>query len=103
MRSIVSHHRRSGVFLDLVFPVRGEQVPTDHDYALYAALSRIVPQFHDKQSGLRFLPLNGVPAAPRMLQVTDRSRLRVRLSDDQIRLALPLAGKRLDLDGHGIR
>ncbi|HEY2911058.1 MAG TPA: type I-MYXAN CRISPR-associated protein Cas6/Cmx6 [Gemmataceae bacterium] len=91
------------MFFDLIFPVRGEQVPTDHAYSLYGALSRIVREFHDKQSGLHFLTLNGVPAAPRLLQLTDRSRLRVRLPDDQIRLALPLAGKRLDLDGHTIR
>ena len=36
--------------LELVFPALGKTLPTDHAYALYAALSGIVPKFHDKDS-----------------------------------------------------
>lgn len=91
------------MFLDLLFPVRGDIIPADHAYALFATLSRIVPAFHDRNAGLRFLPLNGILAAPRQLQLTERTRLRVRLPDDSIRLALPLAGKQLDIAGHTVR
>ena len=72
-------------------------------FPLYAAISHIAPEFHDKDARLRFLPLNGTPAGPRLLQLTDRTRLRVRVPDDSVRLALPLAGKSLDLDGSSIR
>src|SRR5262245_30114692 len=89
--------------LDLLFPVLGETLPTDHAYPLYAALARTVPAFHDAARGLRFAPLGGVPDAPGKLRLTDRTRLRVRVGDDRIRLALPLAGKRLDVAGHAIR
>src|SRR6185503_12141481 len=81
----------------------GDAIPTDHAYPLYAALSRLVPAFHDKNTSLRFLPLSGVPAGRRQLQLTDRSRLRVRLPDDSLRLALPLAGKQLDIAGSSVR
>jgi CRISPR-associated protein Cas6 len=91
------------VSLDLLFPVRGGVIPADHTYTLYGAISRIAPKFHDKNAGLRFLPLNGIPAGPRQLQLTDRTRLRVRVPGDSVRLALPLAGKSLDLNGSSIR
>jgi len=42
------------------------------------------------------VPLNGVPAAP--LQLTDRSRLRIRLPDDQTRLRLEAADNALTKD-----
>ena len=38
--------------LELVFPALGTSLPTDHLYALYAALSRVVPEFHDDDSPL---------------------------------------------------
>ena len=89
--------------LDLLFSVMGDTVPTDHAYPLYAALASVVPAFHDPAARLRFAPLGGVPDAPGRLRLTDRSRLRIRLPEDQIRLALPLAGKKLDIGGHAVR
>jgi hypothetical protein len=89
--------------LDLVFPVQGETVPRDHAYVLYAALSRIVPELHQPELRLFILPINGMPGAARELQLTDRSRLRLRVPDHFIRTMLPLAGKKFDLDGHTIR
>lgn len=91
------------MLLDLLFPVRGETVPTDHAYSLYAALAGIVSAFHEPDAGLRFLPIGGVSDPPGRLRLTDRSRLRVRLSEDRIRLALPLAGKRLGIAGEQVR
>jgi CRISPR-associated protein Cas6 len=91
------------VFVDLLFPARGETMATDHAYSLYAALSSVVPDFHRPDGGLRFLSLGGIPEMPGRLRLTDRSRLRVRLPEDQIRLVLPLAGKRLDIAGEPIR
>jgi CRISPR-associated protein Cas6 len=89
--------------LDLLFSVMGDTVPTDHAYPLYAALAGLVPAFHDPAARLRFAPLGGVPDAPGRLRLTDYSRLRIRLPEDQIRLALPLAGKKLDVAGHAVR
>ena len=44
---------------DLVFPVQGEALPTDHAYPLFAALSRLVPAFHDADAKTRFAPITG--------------------------------------------
>lgn len=89
--------------LDLLFPITGGPVPVDHCYALYAALSRVVPAVHAAGSGVRFAPLTGEPAGRGQLALTDWSRLRLRVPDDAVRLALPLAGVRLDLAGAGVR
>jgi hypothetical protein len=88
---------------DLLFPVLGETLPTDHAYPLYAALTQVVPAFHDPEGGLRFAMLRGTPEAPGKFRLSDRSRLRIRVPEDRVRLVLPLAGKRLDVAGHALR
>ena len=91
------------MFVDLLFPVRGDTIPTDHAYALYAALSRLVPAFHDPATDVRFAPLNGASGEPGLLRLNEWSHLRVRLPDDAIRTALPLAGKKLDVADSSVR
>jgi CRISPR-associated protein Cas6 len=91
------------VTIDLVFPARGDAVAVDHAYPLYAALSGLVPQFHDPATALRFAPLTGDPAGDGRLRLTDRSCLRVRVPDDAVRVVLPLAGQRLDVGGRPVR
>lgn len=89
--------------LDLLFPVTGGPVPTDHLYPLYAALSRLVPAVHDAAAGVRFAPLTGDAAGRGQLALTTRSRLRVRVPDDGVRLVLPLAGARVEVAGVPLR
>jgi CRISPR-associated protein Cas6 len=91
------------VALDLLFPVTGGPVPTDHLYPLYAALARLAPALHDPAAGVRFAPLTGAPAGCGQLALAAYSRLRVRVPDDAVRLALPLAGARLDVGGAAVR
>lgn len=47
--------------LDLLFPALGESVPTDHRYALYAAVSAAVPDYHAA----------GGPRFPGVVEITD--------------------------------
>ena len=87
----------------MVFPARGVTVPMDHAYPLYGALARLVPAFHDPNASLRFAPLAGGRGETGRLRLADWSHLRVRLPDDAIRTALPLAGKALDVAGSVVR
>ena len=89
--------------LELVFPVAGTLLPTDHAYLLYAALSGVVPRFHAADTPLRFAPVTGVGVAGGRLRLTEHSVLRVRLPDDAVRVALPLAGKKLVVGDAGVR
>ena len=88
--------------VDLLFPAAGGDVPTDHAYPLLAALSAVVPGFH-AAGGPRFAPLTGDPAGPGRLRLGPGSRLRVRVPDGGVRGVLPLAGRRLDVFGCGVR
>jgi len=89
--------------IELVFPMHGDPIPTDHAYPLYGALSAVVPQFHEADSPLRFAPITGDPDGDGRLHLTDHSLLRVRLPEDAVRTVLPLAGKRLDVAGSAVR
>jgi CRISPR-associated protein Cas6 len=85
--------------VDLAFRLNGSTVPVDHGYALYAALSRILPEIHEaKEVGVH--PIRGIYSGNGELRLSDSSRLILRLSDEAIRSYLKLAGKRLEVDEH---
>ena len=85
--------------IDLAFRLTGSAVPVDHGYALYAALSRILPDIHTaKDIGVQ--PIRGMYSGNGALHLTDFSRLILRLPDEQIQAYLKLAGKRLEVDEH---
>ena len=89
--------------LELVFSIYGQSLPVDHSYPLYGALSGIAPAFHDAEAKLRFAPITGAADQQGRLGLNDRSQLRVRLPDASIKLALPLAGKRLIIGDASVR
>jgi CRISPR-associated protein Cas6 len=88
--------------VDLVFQLRGSTIPVDHGYALYAALSRVVPEIHGAQA-IGVQPIRGTYTGNGLLQLSDFSRLALRLWVDQIRPYLMLAGKKLDIEGHPLQ
>ncbi|MGE0826499.1 MAG: type I-MYXAN CRISPR-associated protein Cas6/Cmx6 [Candidatus Binatia bacterium] len=89
-------------YIDLAFRLTGTTIPVDHGYALYAALSRIVPELHEATE-LGVQPIRGLYGGDGKLHLADFSRLILRLPDDQIRTYLTLAGKKLEVDGHCLR
>ena len=92
------------MLIDLHFPVLGAEIPADHGYALYGAMSRLVPKLHTHEMPLRIGPIRGAYVGNGKLRLEPRgSRLCVRLQPDDLPTVLPLAGKSLDLDGHAVR
>jgi hypothetical protein len=90
--------------IELHFPVLGNEIPADHGYALYGAISRLVPKIHAEEIPLRIAPIPASYIGKSLLRLDPRgSRLRVRLRPDDLPILLPLAGKSLDLDGHAVR
>jgi CRISPR-associated protein Cas6 len=84
--------------IDLSFGLGGSTIPLDYGYALFAALSRVVPALHgDRRVGVH--PIRGVRLRPRALTLVPQSRLRLRLPSEEVATYLALAGKRLDLEG----
>src|SRR5438105_902303 len=89
--------------VDVLFPVQGTTLPTDHAYPLYAALTGLVPTFHDKSIPLHFAPIRGLWGGKGLIRLGDCSRLRLRLPAEKIRAVLPLAGKAIQMGTHRIR
>ncbi len=88
--------------IDLAFPIYGQRIPQDHGYAVYGALCRILPAFH--QSGwLGVHPISGQPDGGGLLQLHKRTSLILRLPAERIAEALPLAGQTLSISGENVQ
>lgn len=84
--------------IDLSLAIKGTTIPLDYSYALFGALSRIVPQIHgDRRIGVH--PIRGIRREPKRLTLVPQSRLRLRMPSDEISTYLALVGTGLDLDG----
>lgn len=88
--------------IDLAFRLRGSELPTDHGYLLFAAVSRILPVFHEA-SGWGVHPVRGTLLGNGTLALSESSRLVMRLPANAIPLAIPLAGKRLGIGGRAFQ
>src|SRR5215831_7703133 len=87
--------------IDLSFVLVGTTIPLDHGYSLFSALSRVVPALHaDRRVGVH--PIRGRQSAPRVLSLTERSRLKFRLPSEEIAPFIAVAGQELDLEGHHV-
>lgn len=85
------------------FPVQGRQLPADHGYLLYSAITRQLPALHGA-TWLGIELLSGVPWRQGIIVLPTRgAHLRLRLPADHYGHVLPLAGARLDISGHAIR
>jgi CRISPR-associated protein Cas6 len=90
------------VHVELRFPIQGAQLPSDQGYALFGAISRVIPEAHDSD-WLAVETLPGVARGDGLTQLDGRARLKVRAPQDRVPLLLKLAGKRLEVDGHAVR
>lgn len=85
------------------FPVQGRQLPADHGYALYSAVTRQLPALHGA-SWLGLELLSGVSWREGIIVLPTRgAHLRLRIPADRYGHVIPLAGRRLDISGHPIR
>lgn len=88
--------------VDLVFHVMGRRVPVDHGYALYAAISRVIPGFHEDRDAALGL-IRGRYVGEGLLDITPNTEIVIRIPASRIASALPLAGKTLEIAGHSVR
>jgi CRISPR-associated protein Cas6 len=84
--------------VDLCFTVKGS-LPLDHGYALYGALSRAVPALHGNGAcGVH--RIGGERAKEGHLELTAKSRLRLRVPEREVAHYIGLSGERLEVAGH---
>ena len=108
-------------YINVSFALSGKQLPADHGYLLYSAISRItgsagVPPapgyagilparspLH-KADWLAIELISGFPAGRGLIALPEHgATLRLRIPAEHYRDVLPLAGKRLDIGTHQIR
>lgn len=90
-------------YVNVHFPAEGRQLPADHGYALYSAITRQLPALHGA-SWLGIELLSGVPWQQGIIALPTRgAHLRLRIPAARYGQVLPLAGQRLDIAGHTIR
>ncbi|HSK64833.1 MAG TPA: type I-MYXAN CRISPR-associated protein Cas6/Cmx6 [Pyrinomonadaceae bacterium] len=89
--------------INVSFALSGKQLPADHGYLVYSAISRSSPSLH----GIDWLAIeliSGFPSGCGLIHLPERDAiLRLRIPADHYRDVLLLAGKRLDISGHQIR
>jgi CRISPR-associated protein Cas6 len=89
--------------VNVSFSLAGKQLPADHGYLVYSAISSSTSSLH----GIDWLAIeliSGFPAGRGLIALPERdATLRLRIPADHYRDVLPLAGKRLDIGGHQIR
>lgn len=75
---------------------RGDPLPADHAYAVYSAISRLLPNVHQNvEIGVH--PIAGVQTGDRRMMLKPTSALTIRIESDLIAEILPLAGKTLGI------
>jgi len=90
-------------YVTVHFPVQGRNLPADHGYALYSALTRQLPELHGAP-WLGVELISGIPWREGIIVLPTRgAHLRLRLPADKFAAVLPLAGHRLDIAGQAIR
>jgi hypothetical protein len=55
--------------VDLKFQLLGRQIPVDHGYYLYSAMSKLIPSIHSNNE-IGIHPISGVLAGNRLLNIT---------------------------------
>ena len=88
--------------VDVRFPVEGGCVPIDHSYALYSAISRIIPETHtsDNKWNWGIHPIFGNwSSGDNLIKITSKSKLLIRSEAKTVGRVSSLAYKSLVI-GH---
>ncbi len=87
-------------YINITFPLQGNKLPADHAYALYACVTKALPNLHGA-SWLAVEMISGIPWDKGIIALPRKgAMLHLRIPADKFASVLPLAGKRLDIEGH---
>ena len=93
--------------LDILFRVTGTEVPADHGYALFGAISRILESDGDRwlhaNPAIGLHTVRGAPGAPGRYLLGAGARFGLRLPSELVPRSLKLAGRGIELDGCRLR
>lgn len=88
--------------INLSFPVKGTQLPADHNYKLHGVLCKEIPNLHTFEN-VSVNTIAGIPDKQGKIQILKGARLLLRLPVEAIAQIYPLAGKTLTIGGYPIQ
>jgi CRISPR-associated protein Cas6 len=89
-------------FIEIKFGVNGRQIPADHGYFLYSALSRLSKKIHEMEH-IAIAGISGIPDSSRNLHLNKTSKLRIRIDHADLPDIIKLAGKEIQIGPEKIR
>jgi CRISPR-associated protein Cas6 len=91
-------------YIELAFPAIGQNLPIDHGYQLYSALKYKLMQLKDWDD-ISIKTISGKldPNKSNEINLTERSRLLIRLPSEKIPFVYSFAGKSFTIGNHQIR
>ncbi|MDJ0596220.1 MAG: type I-MYXAN CRISPR-associated protein Cas6/Cmx6 [Pleurocapsa sp. MO_226.B13] len=91
-------------YIELAFPVMGQSLPIDHGYQLYSALKHRLMQLKDWDD-ISIKTISGKLDRDKrnQLNLTDRSKLLIRLPSEKVPFVYSFGGKSLTVGKHKIR
>ena len=91
-------------YIELVFPVMGQNLPIDHGYQLYSALKYRLKQLKD-WNDISIKTISGKldRNIRHEINLTDRSQLLIRLTAEKVPFVYSFSGKSLTIGKHKIR
>ncbi len=91
-------------YIELVFPVMGQNLPIDHGYQLYSALKYRLKQLKD-WNDISIKTISGKldRNINHEINLTDRSQLLIRLTAEKVPFVYSFSGKSLTIGKHKIR
>lgn len=87
--------------VDVSFALQGQEIPFEHGYALYSALSNKFPALHEA-AWLGVHPIYGPRQDEQRLKLTKESSLRLRIPAERLSEVTPLQGQPLSVLGNEI-
>jgi CRISPR-associated protein Cas6 len=91
-------------YIELAFPVIGQNLPIDHGYQLYSALKYRLAQLKDWDDiSIKTISGKLAPHKKNEINLTERSRLLIRLPSDKVPFVYPFSGKSFTIGNHKIR
>ena len=91
-------------YIKLTFPVMGQSLPIDHGYQLYSALKYRLMQLKDWDDvSIKTISGKLDRDTKNQLNLSDRSKLLIRLPSEKVQYVYSFGGKSLTIDKHKIR
>ena len=88
--------------VELHFPLQASQIPSDHAYLLYSAISDLIPTAHEA-AWLGIHTIKGQKLAAGTIKIARHAKLRLRLPIDKVSEVYSLAGAKLELGSEQLR